>query len=129
MGGIGLIGIIIALLALLLLKAAASDFNSLRILRKDGTLKDMRRIIVTPETWAAIGADKTKLKLALEDANVKITVQQVDKKSPVINSIIKKLKMDLPSAQVVMIASIKRLKFIWLDGKRLNAKTLLGQVD
>ena len=41
-----------------------------------------------------------------------------------------KLNMNLAIALLaLLVAFIKKLRFIWIDGKRLNAKKLLDQVD
>ena len=66
---------------------------------------------------------------ALEDAKIKIRVQQVESDSPVIGALIKKENMDLQSAQAVEVARVKNLRYVWLDGIRLNAKELLKRVE
>jgi len=69
---------------LILLRGVASDYESLLKLRSSGGLKNLRRVVITPQLWWEIGEDRTNLKGDLEDAGVKIKIQQLENNSPIL---------------------------------------------
>jgi len=110
---------------LILLRGVASDYESLLKLRSSGGLKNLRRVVITPQLWWEIGEDRTNLKGDLEDAGVKIKIQQLENNSPILWSLVKKKKMDLTSAQAIEVARVGGLRYAWIGGNRVRPKDLL----
>ena len=128
LGGAALAVLIPILLFLILVyRWVAADEDSIRILRTEDALKKLRRIVVPQKVWDIVQGDKA-LKADLEDAGVKIKVQQVEEGSPVIKSLIKQVNLSVLSAQAVEAARLKKLKYAWIEGKRVETKELLKQI-
>ena len=114
----------ILLFIILLYRWVAADEDTLRILRNEDSLEKLKRIVVPQKVWDILQGDKA-LMADLEDAGVKIKIQQVDVGSPVIKSLVKQVSLPILSAQAVEAARLKKLKYTWVKGKRLETKELL----
>jgi hypothetical protein len=118
----------VIIIFVLFLGWVAIDHDSLRKLRSAGNLKKLRRIVVTPQAWWAIGEDTDNLKKELDQAGIKVRIQQVESNSQIINTLIVKENMDLPSAQAMEVARVRGLRYAWIDGKRVKAKDFLSRL-
>ena len=107
----------------------AVDYKSLQNLRSAGSLKKLRRIVVTPQEWWSIGEDGSNLKKELIKSGIKVRIQQVENNSPTMNALVLKENMDLPSAQTMEVARVRGLKYAWIDGRRVNAKDFLKRIS
>jgi len=128
-GGAGILLLIpIVLFILYWFRWVASDEDSIRMLRQEDALNKLRRIVVPDKLWELLQREPD-LKGALDDAGVKIKVQQVESGSPVIVSLMKRFRLHVLSAQAVEAARLKDLKYAWVEGKLINAKKLLKEVE
>jgi len=126
-GGFSAVLIPLLIFMILLFGWAACDVESMRILRNLGSLNRLRRIVVSQEVWDQLLADPT-LRKDMANAGVKIRVEQVESDSPLIKSLIKRVSMKFLGAQALEVARVKNLRYVWVDGNRINVKELLKKM-
>ena len=118
-GSISAVLIPLIVLIILLFSWAACDMESIRILRNLNSIKRLKRIVVSQDVWDQLLADPA-LRKEMADAGLKIRVKQVERDSPLANSIIKMVRMKSISVQALELAMMENLRYVWIEGNYIK---------